>query len=414
MTNDGTGFGVLVSNNNSIMPLAGLGLSNGRTYKFSQDMKRLSGTEMGGLKVEFYNSGAGAGDTGDLRIPMIGDGSTWETYEYEVSIPFDVNGIKVVPLWGPGSSVAYDNVSFSAIAIPSPAVLNSDFELAGANWSFFSDNGQTTFTFPESGGNPGGFGQMENTASWGVLVSNSSAITPIDNFGIAEEGEYDFEMDMKIISGNNIGGLKIEYYTGDIATGDTGDVFPALIGNGSTWETYTFRMFIPGDATGIKVVPVAGSESTVGIDNIITPQGGASGFAGWIAGFPGVGELVAFDDDPDNDGSPNGLENFFGTDPSVGTQGLVYNTQPALSGRFLTLTHPQNTSPANEISAPIYEWSTDMETYYSGAATNAAGTSINFDQEFDTPVEGTTTVEASISGPVPEKVFIRVSVSAGG
>ncbi|MGC6427243.1 MAG: hypothetical protein ACON5H_09650 [Akkermansiaceae bacterium] len=411
MTNDGAGYGVIVANSGGILPIEGLGLSVGRTYTFSQDMRLLSGTEMGGMKVEFYNSGAAAGDTGDLRAPIIGDGSTWQSYDYDVTIPFGVNGIKVVPLWGPGSSVAIDNVRFSTVSKPSPAVLNFDFENGGANWENFSDNGLTTFTFPETGGNPGGYAELANTASWGVLVANNASITPIANFGITEEGDYEFKMDMKIFSGDNIGGLKIEYFVDGLDAGTTGDLFPELIGDGSTWETYTFNIFVPEGTTGLKVVPLWGPESTIGIDNVVTPQGGATGYAGWIEGFPGVGAETGFNDDPDNDGSPNGLENFFGTDPSVSSAGLVagITIDSAFSSFFFT--HPQNDSPAEDLSAPVYQWSTDLENYYGSGETSPGGVTIAFDTESNTPAAGTTTVEASVTGSLQEKIFVRVVVS---
>lgn len=418
MTNDGAGFGVLVSNSNGIIPIQGLGLSPGQTYPFTQDMKILSGSEVGGMKVEFFNSGASVGDSGDLRIPTIGDGSTWETYSYDIAIPLEANGIKVVPLWGPGSSVAFDNISFSTAAKPSPPINNFDFESGSANWQSFSDNGMTTFTFPETGGNPGGYARLENTSSWGVLVANNGAITPVENFGITTEGDYEFKLDMKIFSGTNIGGLKVEFYLDGRTEGasdfDTGDLFPAeIIGDGSTWETYTFNIFVASDVTGIKVVPLWGEGSTIGIDNIVTPQAVNTGFSGWIAGFPNVGALDGFNDDPDHDGSPNGLENFFGTDPSVASTGLVsdYTIDGAFSALFFT--HPQNSNPAEEISEAIYEWSTDLETFYGDGEENPDGLTISFETETDTPNPNITTVTASMTGSLEEKIFVRVRVAQG-
>lgn len=408
MTNDGTGFGVIVSNNGGIIPLSGLGLTAGEAYRFQQDMKLLSGTEIGGLKVEFYRSGAQVSNTGDLRIPMIGNGSTWETYLYEIAIPLGTDGIKVVPLWGPGSSVGIDNVTYSTTPIPSPAITNFDFESGGANWVSYSDNGQSNFSYPDTGGNPGGFGQIENTASWAVLVANDGNPAPLSKFGITEEGNYNFQMDMKIIAGQNIGGLKVEYYTDGTASGDSGEIFPVLIGDGSTWETYDFEVYIPGDINQLKVVPLWGIESTVGFDNIITPQASPSGFNGWVAQFPGVGTQIGFNDDPDQDGQPNGLENFLGSDPSVFSAGLTLTISGSVANPIYSIVHSQNDEPAADISTPVYQWSSDLVTYYTNGESDPNGTAVFFDPETNTPSAGTTTVDVGVAGPAPEKFFVRV------
>lgn len=409
MTNDGEGFGVWISNGGGVIPIDGLGLAAGETYRFSQDMKILSGGEIGGLKVEFYKGTISRGDTGDMRPALLGDGATWETYTFEVPIPLDVDGIKLVPLWGPGSSVAYDNFSFSTDIIPSPPILNADFENGGANWSDFA-GGETVFEFPETGGNPGGYAQMKNTSMWAVLVSNSSNITPISKFGITEEGEYQFQMDMKIFDGFTLGGLKVEFYTDGAATGGTGDMFPALIGDGSTWETYTFDVFIPAGINGLKIVPLWGEGSTVGFDNIVTPGGIASGFAGWIQGFPDVGELTGFNDDPDKDGQTNGLENFLGTDPSKNSQGLIVGSFDTQS-QTLVFTHSQNPEPTPEASNASYTWSTDLKNFYEDDTENPDGTIVSFNILPDTPSAGTTTVRAEVAGPIPPRIFVRLAVS---
>lgn len=414
LTNDGEGFGVIVSNGGGLLPLEGLGLTAGDTFVFQQDMRIFSGSQIGGLKVEFYNSGAGIGDTGDLFPQLIGDGSTWETYDFQVVIPPGANSIKVVPLWGSGSSVGIDNISYNALAIPSPPILNADFEAGGANWEFFADgavNPNSAPSFPTTGGNPGGFAQIENFDSWAVFVSNSTAIIPISKFGFTEDADNQFMMDMKLISGSSIGGLKVEFYQNGTLTGDSGDFFPSLIGDGSTWETYTFDIYIPTGNDGVKIVPLWGANSTVGYDNIVAPIAAPSGFAGWIAQFPGVGELNGFNDDPDNDGQPNGLENFLGTDPSVSSAGLALNVAGSAANQLYSITHSQNAEPLDDISSPVYEWSTDLVTYYKSEEVGPNGTLVFFEAETDTPTLGTTTVDISVGGATPPKFFVRVVVS---
>jgi len=99
-------------------------------------MLLLSGTNIGGFKVDFFNGNNLVSSTGDQFPDLIGDGSTWETYAFEVAIPTGANGIKVVPLWGAGSSVGFDNIMLDPTPIPAPPILNADFEMGGTNWSF--------------------------------------------------------------------------------------------------------------------------------------------------------------------------------------------------------------------------------------------------------------------------------------
>ncbi len=104
----GGGFGIWVSNGGAPLTLASLELTAGRTYTFLQDMRIISGTRIGGFKIDFFAGAAQIGSTGDL-YPASGSG-VWTTYSFPVTIAAGADGIKVVPLWGPGSSVGYDNI----------------------------------------------------------------------------------------------------------------------------------------------------------------------------------------------------------------------------------------------------------------------------------------------------------------
>lgn len=111
-------YGVLVANSNAPQTLASLGLTAGETYTFQLDMKVLSGTNPGGIKVEFVPTASGdlrydAGQIAALPNPV----TDWNTYSFDVTIPPTCTQIQVVPLWGPGSIVAYDNVK---ILLPTP------------------------------------------------------------------------------------------------------------------------------------------------------------------------------------------------------------------------------------------------------------------------------------------------------
>ena len=145
---------------------------------------------------------------------------------------------------------------------------------------------------------------------------------------------------------------------------------------------------------------------TVGVDNISVALVGepANTFADWIAGYPGVGGLTGFDDDFDLDGIANGIENYFGTNPAVFSAGLVATGR---SGSTFTFTHPLGDNPASDITA-AYRWSTDLASFHAAGAT-AGSSTVTFAQ--GTPSGGMVTVTATITGTVPERLFVVVEAN---
>lgn len=129
-------------------------------------------------------------------------------------------------------------------------------------------------------------------------------------------------------------------------------------------------------------------------------------YASWIASYPGVGSLSGFNDDADGDGLSNGVENLLGTDPSLANEGVTGFTR---SGSVLTFQHPQNATPASDVSGG-YRWSTDLVTFHDDGAT-MGGTTVSFAPALDTPSAGTTTVTATISGTLPTKLFVVLSAT---
>ncbi len=403
-----TGYGVLVTNTNAIIPLSGLGLTPGQAYNFSQDMKIFSGSNIGGMKVEFYRVGTKISDTGDLRVPVISPGTSWHTYNYDVLIPSGTDGIKVVCLWGSASVVGFDNVTYNPTPIVVSPISNSGFELGSAGWPFYGAN--TTASFHTTLGNPNGYARMVNTGGgWGVFVANGGAIIPLTSLGISVGETVTFRQDMKIFSGSNMGKFKLEFYNGTAKISESEKLTP-LIGDGSTWETYTYDFLIPSGINGVKIVLVAGISSTVGYDNIGIGASPTNDFASWISGFTAVGSLSGFNDDADHDGISNGLENFFGTDPGKFSKGLVVTAHTSSTFVF---THQQNASPASDLSAPAYRWSTDLQSFHASGVSNGGGTTtVIFSAATNTPSAGITTVTATITGAeVPTSLFVKVGVS---
>ena len=146
-------------------------------------------------------------------------------------------------------------------------------------------------------------------------------------------------------------------------------------------------------------------------DNIILQQvaAGTGTFADWIADFPGVGDQDGLDDDPDGDGIPNGVENYFGTDPGEFSPGLVADAVDTGTNTF-TFTHPLNETPASDLTA-TYHWSTDLQTFHADGHPNGAGTTtVTFSQ--GAPSGGMVTVTATVTGSViPDKLFVNVGVT---
>ena len=112
----GGGWGVLVSDDSPLgVPLSTLGLTAGQNYDFTMDMINLDGTGIGGLKLESWDTGH-ISNTGD--VPASGQSSSWATYTWNYTIDPAATSLKLVPLWGPGSVVGFDNLG---VVVPEPA-----------------------------------------------------------------------------------------------------------------------------------------------------------------------------------------------------------------------------------------------------------------------------------------------------
>lgn len=132
-------------------------------------------------------------------------------------------------------------------------------------------------------------------------------------------------------------------------------------------------------------------------------------YAGWIASKSGVGGQTALTDDPDGDGIKNAVENFFGTEPGVPSQGLVAGGK---AGNTFTFTHPQG-SLAGDLTA-TYRWSTDLQTFHTDGETSG-GRTVSFSHQPNPVVPGTTTtVTATVTGSATERLFVIVEVTQNG
>ena len=81
----------------------------------------------------------------------------------------------------------------------------------------------------------------------------------------------------------------------------------------------------------------------------------------------------------------------------------------SMDGSTFTFQHPQNLTPASDVTAAYY-WSLDLDTWNADGATSG-GSTVNFATQLDTPAPGMTTVTATISGAVPAKFFTNLEVN---
>jgi hypothetical protein len=135
---------------------------------------------------------------------------------------------------------------------------------------------------------------------------------------------------------------------------------------------------------------------------------GPGSYADWIRGFPLTGGQTGINADPDNDGLENGIENFFGTAPNAASPGIPIGSANPAQGTF-TFTHPQGVLADDLVAA--YQWSKDMQTFHGNLASDAAGTTVGFTIQANTPVPGTTTVTATVTGTPCDRLFLRAKVT---
>lgn len=149
---------------------------------------------------------------------------------------------------------------------------------------------------------------------------------------------------------------------------------------------------------------VARHWSAVGTFVGVTPNN----YTTWIGSYPGATGATGFSQDADNDGIANGVEAFFGTDPSVATAGL---TQISHNGAAFKFRHSRTNMLPSDVTAS-YEWSTDLVNWNSSDQTDASGvtavisssTVVNNSHPALDEIEVTATVTAGITG----KIFVRL------
>jgi len=163
-------------------------------------------------------------------------------------------------------------------------VTNGDFEdPGGADWGI-AVSGDMVASFPASGGNGGGYAQLDmGAAGWGgVLINDNDTPASLASLGLTDGVEYTFTIDLIDLADNGaVGGMKIESWSGAGLGSNSGDITFAAT---TSWDTYTFDYTIDAGATGVKFVPllvVQPNGSSYGYDNVgVVPEPATIGLLG--------------------------------------------------------------------------------------------------------------------------------------
>jgi len=179
--------------------------------------------------------------------------------------------------------------SHSALLVP-----NGDFESNFDSWGY-EFGGGGSYTVEATGGNTGGYLQMNQATGWGaVAISTDSPVGgTLAEFGLdAGQTTADVQWDQKLFSGAGGGmGVKIESWNETAVISDSGDQFAANTGSG--WETFSYSYTIAPGATRLKVVLLGvNADSVMGYDNVTITNAVPVPAAAWLFGSALAG-LVA-------------------------------------------------------------------------------------------------------------------------
>ena len=131
----------------------------------------------------------------------------------------------------------------------------------------------------------------------------------------------------------------------------------------------------------------------------LTVTGVVNDYDAWISNYPDLGDQNAFDQDSDNDGIKNGIENFFGFNPTSFSVGLHNIQQPSFNR--ITVSHPVNPSGIFGVGA-IYEWSDDLVNFYRSGQLDENGASVTFSAS--PVVNDEVHVTATMNGIIPAQL----------
>ena len=141
-----------------------------------------------------------------------------------------------------------------------PTIPNGNFEISGGTgWG----TTQGTPTYPTTGGNPTGHTVLNGSGNFTVLYAYINTEKTFTSLGLAPGDTYTLQVDMKLVSGGNMGGVRLEgplgYVDERFATANLG---------GTGWATYSFQLTVPTSPVQAKIGLRPGNDSIVAFDNI--------------------------------------------------------------------------------------------------------------------------------------------------
>jgi hypothetical protein len=161
-------------------------------------------------------------------------------------------------------NITFDNLSLIVAPFVPDQIPNGDFEAGGTNWA--TETTGPTISFPATGGNGNGHAVIDASVTEGFAAIKAFGGTEktFASLGLSPGDICTVQMDMKILSGSNIGGLRLVGPEGFAPP----PIRPAIIGDGSTWETYSIQFTVPASPAQTLFSLVWGFNSSVAFDNV--------------------------------------------------------------------------------------------------------------------------------------------------
>ena len=177
-------------------------------------------------------------------------------------------------------------VAMAAVASAQIYIPNGQFTAGNTDWAEANGGSAAVFSYPATGGvGNSPYGQIEEAGGgWAVLVSPTAPGVlgggwDVGILGVTPGTTETFTIDLKTFAGTAGGGLKVEAWGANVLLGNSGDVNAP--GAFADWTTFTFDWAVPLGTDKMIFVPLWGSASTVGFDNVgVVPEPATLGLLG--------------------------------------------------------------------------------------------------------------------------------------